>query len=109
MRNFLLVRRNPENDSKKIVAEGVEFSGGPCVVSWSGPYKDSVSLFKNAADLQSSHCTPGLYLVWRDYESLLRAAKGLVNNWYEFEGPAAGFEERLHYFGEALKELEKEL
>lgn len=111
MRNFYLVRTNTFSESPKepyqpkIAGEGIVFTGGKCVVLWnSGEMGIFESLQKFEITLE-----PYIKIAWRDYESLLRAAKGLVNNWYEFDGPIAGFEERLHYFDEALKELEKEL
>ncbi len=45
-----------------IVAEGVQFSNGKCVVAWLTDYK-SVAIYDNIEDLQAVHCHEGKTII----------------------------------------------
>jgi hypothetical protein len=64
MRTFLLNRKEDVSgiSGTGIVAEGVQFSNGKCVVVWLTEYA-SVAIYDTMNDLQEVHCHEGKTLI----------------------------------------------
>lgn len=104
MRNFFIIYQETDKEPS-IIAEGMAFTDGKCVIVRWSKRRESLSLYNSVTDLEIAiQADFHTRIVWRDYERMIRLAGSLVNNWNEF-GPEADFDEVIHQFGENLKEF----